>query len=77
MIADQGDNLWIEDFDRGGEKYSWWNVYDTLGHSIARLHTPKGFEISEIGSDYVLGFVRPGGIQLLQLHTLRKPRSEE
>jgi hypothetical protein len=68
LVVDGNQNLWVQDFSiladarRGilidtpiGDDGRWWTVFDRQGVKLGRIELPKGLEVLEIGSDYLLG----------------------
>lgn len=55
LVVDAAGNLWVGDHPDPGEEVTAWTVLDALGRGVARVSTPPGTRILEIGEDYVLG----------------------
>jgi hypothetical protein len=55
VIADAAGNLWIREGSPSPTAPGTWLVIDRNGRFLATVRTPGYFEVSEIGSDYVLG----------------------
>jgi hypothetical protein len=57
LLIDGAGRLWVEDLERTGFKDSGqWMVFDREGRPLGRVALPAGFHVSQIGSDYVLGW---------------------
>lgn len=75
VIGDAVDHLWVEEYkypleDRPG---TLWTVFDPEGHALGFVETPEGFEVYEIGEDYMLGRVRDKlDIESIQLWPLER-----
>lgn len=55
---DRAGNLWIEEYPRPGTDQPVWQVFDPDGIFAARVETPEGLRILDIGEDYILGVKR-------------------
>lgn len=76
MEVDSDGNLWVRRFRKPGEGGPVWTIFDTRGVLLGELTTPPGLEVTEIGSDFVLGVHEDEfGVERIQLHHLRKPLS--
>lgn len=76
LLVDAGENLWIREHWRPGREGERWRVYDRDGALRAVVTLPPGFDLHEVGSDYVLGVTRDElDVQYVQLHTLLKDGS--
>lgn len=71
-VTYDGD-LWIRE-PMDSDDSSWrWNVLDSIGCPKAKLETPLGFDLHEIGSDYVLGrWENEDGVNFIRQYTLNK-----
>ena len=50
-----------------------WVVLDAAGRRVARVRTPPGLFVLEIGEDYVIGVVREDmGIESVRMYTLHR-----
>jgi hypothetical protein len=74
MEVDSDGNLWVRRFRKPGEAGPVWVIFDARGVLLGELTTPEGLEVTEIGSDHVLGVHEDElGVERIQLHGLRKP----
>lgn len=55
MKVDVDGNLWVEHFRAPGSRSGEWDVFSPGGKWLGTVQTPEGFQITEIGRDYVLG----------------------
>lgn len=71
MLADSDGNLWLRRFRRPGEEEVPWAVLDPDGVWLGDVTVPPELEVTEIGSDYLLGIHTDDlGVQRVQLHGL-------
>jgi hypothetical protein len=52
---DAEDNLWVAEYLRPGDEQPRWTVFDPDGTMLGTVETPPGFQILQIGSDFMLG----------------------
>jgi hypothetical protein len=57
LIVDDDGNLWVSEYRLPTEEPSW-AVFDPDGRFLGVLDTPAGGEVTQIGSDYLLGIWR-------------------
>jgi hypothetical protein len=70
---DRSLNLWVQDDNGFISNEARWQVFDPDGVFLARVNMPVGFEVRDIGEDYVLGMVRDElGVERLRLYRLEK-----
>ena len=55
VLVDASENLWIEEYPIPGNDIRSWSIYEKSGARIAKITLPRGFELREVGRDYVLG----------------------
>jgi len=74
LLADKAGNLWVERYrshllaDPGPQE---WDIFDAEGRLVGYLATPSGFEITDIGADFVLGFHTDElGVQTVRMYRL-------
>lgn len=68
-VSPQG-HLWVRQPGEPGGPVAW-IVYDLEARPIGRVTTPAGFEIHEIGRDYVLGVGRDEmDVEYVEFYTL-------
>ncbi len=48
-------NLWVQDYSAGENAANEWSVFDPQGAWLGTVSMPPGFELYEIGADYILG----------------------
>lgn len=69
LRVDAGGNLWVEEYRAPGEEENQprWEVFDPDGVWLGTVETPVGFQIFEIGEDYLLGLWRDDlGVEYLR-----------
>ncbi len=74
IVADSEGNLWVARYALPGEAQTW-DVYGPEGRLIARVATPAGGTVMEIGPDYVLG-VWSDEVEVEQVRMYRLTKSE-
>lgn len=68
---DRSGNLWVEEYRRPGDERPVWQVFDRDGVLTARVRTPPGLNVLDVGDDYLLGLVRDElDVERLRLHRL-------
>jgi hypothetical protein len=84
ILADRVGNLWVRSHSveldlplwrgyPGGGPSSSWSVFDSDGRWVTDVDLPAGLHPTDIGEDYVVGFVPdPDDVQHLVVHSLRK-----
>ena len=55
LKIDALDNLWVAEYEPVPRSVSAWHVFSPEGALMGRVAIPVGFEVHEIGADYVLG----------------------
>ena len=53
-VVDEEGNLWVPDYTLPAEPATW-SVFDPQGRLLGTVDTPAGGEVTQIGSDFVLG----------------------
>jgi hypothetical protein len=54
-VLDSEMNLWAEEFRVSEDQPAHWSVFDPRGVWLGRVTLPRGLEVYEIGTDYILG----------------------
>jgi len=68
--------IWVADYSFPGHPAEAWSVFDTSGVWLGKVATPGGFEIFEIGADYLLGVYRDDlTVEQVRLYGLRRDSS--
>lgn len=71
LMVDAGGNLWVERFRLSWETQPAWDIFSEAGRWLGSIETPKGFDVYDIGADYVLGRSRDElGVERVQLFEL-------
>jgi hypothetical protein len=77
-LVDRTGNLWISDraaFRFAPPRATAWSVFDREGRRVGSATMPAGFQLKEIGSDYLLGVARDEfDVEYVHLYSLTKPR---
>ncbi|MQA91304.1 MAG: hypothetical protein GEU90_13930 [Gemmatimonas sp.] len=59
LVVDDVGVLWVRESDRpGSEGPEHWIVFDTDGRLLGTVQMPRGFQVFQIGPDFVLGHAR-------------------
>jgi hypothetical protein len=75
MLVDTPGNLWVSDSRVDQDDPQTWTVFDPGGRMLGAVTVPAGLSLSEIGTDYVLGYLTDEiGTQHVLLYRLLKPR---
>jgi hypothetical protein len=73
LEVDREGYLWVEVYSRSREEAKTYRVFDPDGRLVGTAHTPPGFRVMEIGTDYVLGVRRDSnGVEFVHLYTLER-----
>lgn len=71
LMVDAGGNLWVERFRFFWETQPAWDIFSEAGRWLGSIETPEGFDVYDIGADYVLGRSRDDlGVERVQLFEL-------
>lgn len=72
--ADAEGNLWVQDPQKpGDEAGSLWTVFSPDGEARGTVQLPNGFNVKQIGRDFVLGiWLDENDVEHLQLYQLKK-----
>jgi 6-bladed beta-propeller protein len=73
VTVDSDDNLWVEEYRAPGELRARWRVYTPAGARLGSVQMPPGFQMAEVGRDYVLGVeIDRDGAELVRMYALRR-----
>ena len=70
LIVDARGNIWASESVPDESDRIAWNIVDPSGAYLSRVLTPKGFNVFEIGTDYVLGVTDEDDLQTVQVYRL-------
>jgi hypothetical protein len=71
---DVHSNLWVQEYSVGKDTLNEWSVFDSSGVWLGDVSLPLGFELLEIGSDYVLGKEKDElDVEYVKVYALTKP----
>ena len=78
MRATPDGQLWVKRFALPGvTSPNRWGVFSPDGVFMGNLELPVGLEVTEIGSDYILGVTADSlGVQRVELHRIRRGRAD-
>ena len=75
LRVDRVGNLWVEDYRATDEEVPQWTVFDSTGHLLGAVDTPRSLRIDDIGDDYLLGVFRDSlDVEHVRMHRITKPR---
>jgi hypothetical protein len=73
VLTDVVGNLWVEHYRRPGDEKHTWTVFNEKGFVLGQVGVPGGFDILEVGTDYVLGrWLDDLDVEHIQLYRLLK-----
>lgn len=75
VMSDAVEHLWVREYEVPGEERpgSLWTVFDPAGRVLGLVEMPEGFEVYEIGEDYLLGRVTDElGVEYVQVWPLER-----
>ena len=73
VVPTADGSLWVQPFPAGSEAVTWL-VLDAAGGPRASVRVPEGFEIREVGPDYVAGVHTDGdGVETVRVYRLAPP----
>lgn len=71
---DAHDNVWISEFAKPRMNDANWLVFDRVGELLGRVRVPGDLEITDIGSDRLVGIERDDlGVERIVVYEIRKP----
>lgn len=72
--VDPALRIWVADYSPDDSGRFAWAVFDSLGHALGSVRTPGDFDVSEVGSDYVLGIATDeDDVQQVRMYPLSRP----
>jgi hypothetical protein len=72
LEVDGADRLWVQRFSAELGTDAPWDVYDSSGRSLGSVTLPRGLNVTDIGSDFVLGIRQDEtGVHRIELYRLR------
>jgi hypothetical protein len=73
LLVDEAAHVWAEDFRVDPASPRQWTVFDTQGRAIGRISTPAALTIDQIGTDFVLGWLRDElDVEHVRLYRLKR-----
>ncbi|HEU0077615.1 MAG TPA: hypothetical protein VFQ76_08210 [Longimicrobiaceae bacterium] len=73
LLVDDGENLWVKDFEVPPDRASTWTVFDPRGRMLGGVAVPDRFRPTHIGADFVLGVWQDElDVQYVQMFALEK-----
>ncbi|HEX7051634.1 MAG TPA: hypothetical protein VF188_15625 [Longimicrobiales bacterium] len=74
LVADGEGNLWVRRYAAPAEPAAVWDVFGPDGRWLGPVSTPDGFEVTDIGADYVLGIWKDElDVEHVRMYHLTKP----
>jgi hypothetical protein len=74
ILLDRIGNLWVEEYNRPGDTVPRWTVFTSEGEALGTMSLPDGFDIQDVGDDYVLGTWEDElEVEHVQMYELVKP----
>jgi len=71
MVPAADGSIWVEPYPADAAAPTDWLVLDSAGHQRASVMVPAGFEITEVGPDYVVGIhTDVSGVETIRLYGL-------
>lgn len=75
LVAGSRGEVWVEHGTAAQTDATHYLVLSSSGTSVARLTTPAGFRIREVGTDYVAGVhTDDDGVQTVRVYSLKRSR---
>lgn len=72
MLMGGDGNIWIDRFHLTDDKVRHWEVISVAGKTLGTLTTPKGLDVYQIGSDFVLGKERDSlDVEMVRMYGLK------
>jgi hypothetical protein len=73
MRVDRVGMLWVEDCSPPGTDSTTWSIFDQEGRWLSDLTVPEGWQILDIGSEYILVLVRDElDVERVRKHALHR-----
>ena len=74
LEGDPDGNIWAEEFSRPSQPAAHWTVFSRSGELLGRMRVPDDLEITDIGSDRLVGIERDYlGVERIVVYEIRKP----
>jgi hypothetical protein len=74
LLVDPDRNLWVAEYRPSDDEPQHWTVFDPEGHLLDMVTLPRDLNVTDIGSDYVLGRVTDDAeVEHVVLYELIKP----
>lgn len=74
MLTDSEDYLWVERYRPPWEEDRTWWIFSPDGAWLGELPLPEGFDLRDVGSDYILGVRRDNfGVERVVMYSLERP----
>jgi hypothetical protein len=76
VYADVFGYLWVEEYRLPGDENRITTIFDPEGRMVGSVTLPNGFQLFEIGKEYLLGrWVDDLGVEYLRLYSLTRPET--
>lgn len=73
LVPDDAGNLWVRDYMITSDDQPRWSVFDPKGRWLGTVETPRGLDVCQIGSGWILGRARDElDVEYVRLYPLNK-----
>ena len=74
LHVDAERNVWVRTFQVSPSEPAEWSVFDPAGRWLGQVETPPGFDVMDIGADYVAGVWKDElDVEHVRVYALHKP----
>jgi hypothetical protein len=74
LLVDGKGNLWVRDPQPRREEAHAWSVFDPEGRWLGTVRTPAGFDVKQIGADWILGTAKDElDVEHVRVYRIQKP----
>ncbi len=76
VLVDSEGYFWIQEYEPFPAGTGAWKVFDPEGRMLGEVATPEGFQVHQVGEDFVLGVWRSEfDVEHVQMYTLNRTQS--
>jgi len=77
LRVDALGNVWVQEYTAPGDSSNVWTVFNREGWMLGPVTLPHGFQVRDIGADYVLGLWKDeNDVEHVMEYGLRKPEAQ-
>jgi len=77
LRTDALGNVWVQEYTAPGDSSNVWTVFNREGWMLGPVTVPHGFQVRDIGADYVLGLWKDeNDVEHVMEYGLRKPEAQ-